>query len=161
MQDIYIKPTLGISCVIAESEGHIVGFQSLEWSDPECVGADRIGTDWAFIASFVAPDNHDKGIGKRLFEHTKQRALFASVNTIDATIGAVNDSGLRYYTRLGFIDHDRINASPLSDGTLIDRIRKKNAPASRTIAEIFGMLPSRNSRVQKDGFYANALPVIR
>ena len=125
MQDIYIKPALGISCLIAESEGHIVGFQSLEWSDPECAGADRIGTDWAFIASFVAPDNHDKGIGKRLFEHTKQRALFASVNTIDATIGAVNDSGLRYYTRLGFIDHDRINASPLSDGTLIDRIRKK------------------------------------
>ena len=111
--------------MIAEIKGHIVGFQSLEWSDPEWAGADRIGTDWAFIASFVAPDNLGKGIGKRLFEHTKQRALSASVNTIDATIRADNESGLRYYTRLGFIEYDRISASPLSDGTLIDRIRKK------------------------------------
>ena len=125
MRNTYVKPILGISCLIAEIKGHITGFQSLEWSDPEWRGEDRIALDWAFIATFVAPDSHGKGIGKLLFEQTKKRALSTSVNTIDATIRADNEPGLRYYTRLGFIDYDRISANPLSDGTLVDRIRKK------------------------------------
>ena len=125
MRNTYVKPILGISCLIAEIRGHITGFQSLEWSDPEWRGEDRIALDWAFIAIFVAPDNHGKGIGKLLFEQTKKRALYFGVNTIDATIRADNQAGLRYYTRLGFTDYDRMSARPLSDGTLVDQIRKK------------------------------------
>jgi ribosomal protein S18 acetylase RimI-like enzyme len=125
MQREFIKPTLNISCLVAESKGQIAGFQSLEWSDPEWTGADLLPSDWAFIASFVAPDKHGKGIGKRLFEHTKKRAISSRVNTIDATIRADNEAGLLYYSSLGFTDYDRIIASPLADGRLVDRIRTK------------------------------------
>ena len=125
MRHHYIKPNLGIFCLIAESEGHVVGFQSLEWSDPDWTGEGWRPSDWAFIASFVASECHGKGLGKVLFRRSKERAISAGVSNIDATIRADNESGLRYYTSLGFTDYARTIASPLSDGTLVDRIHKK------------------------------------
>ena len=125
IQRDYIMPKLVISCLIAENKGRVVGFQSLEWSDPDWTGEDCIPEDWAFISSFVAPDQHGKGIGKLLFQDTKKRALSASVNTIEATIRADNEAGLRYYESLGFREYDIMIARPLSDGELVDRIRKK------------------------------------
>jgi GNAT superfamily N-acetyltransferase len=121
----YMKPTLGISCLIAESEGYVVGLQSLEWSDLEWVGEGRLPSDWAVIASFVAPQHHGKGLGKALFHRTKERAISVGVSNIEATIRADNESGLWYYTSLGFTDYARTIASPLADGTLVDRVRKK------------------------------------
>ncbi len=44
---------------------------------------------------------------------------------IDATIRADNASGLAYYKAMGFTDWDVLRDVPLSDGRVVDRIRKR------------------------------------
>ena len=38
-----------------------------------------------------------------------------------------NESGLAYYSKIGFIDYSVNKAVPLNDGTPVDRISKKYA----------------------------------
>ena len=121
----YIAPPLAISCTLAEFGGTIAGFQALEWSDPNWPGPDSLPADWALIASFVDADFQVRGIGKALFTKTRAAAQNAGVRCIDATIRADNQGGLAFYTSLGFTDYSRLRDIPLSDGTLLDRIRKK------------------------------------
>ena len=125
MLNHYIAPPLAISCTLAEVGGTIAGFQALEWSDPNWPGPDSLPADWALIASFVDADFQGRGIGKALFTKTRAAAQSAGVRCIDATIRADNQGGLAFYTSLGFTDYSRLRDIPLSDGTLLDRIRKK------------------------------------
>ena len=110
---------------MAEVGGTIVGFQALEWSDPNWPGPDSLPADWALIASFVDADFQGRGIGKALFTKTLAAAQRAGAHCIDATIRADNQGGLAFYTLLGFTDYSRLRDIPLSDGTLVDRVRKK------------------------------------
>jgi GNAT superfamily N-acetyltransferase len=80
---------------------------------------------WAYIASFVSDTSAGKGIGHQLFEATKHLARSVGAVAIDATIRADNIPGLGYYSKIGFVDYDRLIAVELSDGRRIDRIRKK------------------------------------
>ena len=125
MLNHYIAPPLAISCTLAEFGGTIAGFQALEWSDPNWPGPDSLPADWALIASFVDADFQGRGVGKALFTKTRAAAQSAGVRCIDATIRADNQGGLAFYTSLGFTDYSRLRDIPLSDGTLLDRIRKK------------------------------------
>ena len=118
----YIATPFLITCHVAQIDGTIVGFQSLEGPDP-AYGNTPDG--WAFIASFVAPGHGGQGIGTALFTATLDAARAAHVRTIDATIRADNVSGLAYYTAMGFTDYDRQKDVPLTDGTPVDRIRKR------------------------------------
>ena len=43
---------------------------------------------------------------------------------IDATIRAANVPGLAYYTAMGFEDYGMLGDVPLSDGQIVDRMRK-------------------------------------
>lgn len=120
----YLAPPSAISCFVAEVGGTIAGFQALEWSDPNWPGPDSLPPDWALIASFVDADFQGRGIGKALFTKTLAAAQSAGARCIDATIRADNQGGLAFYTSLGFTDYSRLRDIPLSDGTLVDRIRK-------------------------------------
>ncbi|WP_166416790.1 GNAT family N-acetyltransferase [Cochlodiniinecator piscidefendens] len=95
-----------ISCVVAEVDGTVIGFQSLEWSDPDATSADTLPLDWAIIATFVAPNTHKSGIGRKMFAVTNDMAKQASVTTIDATIRLENTLGQGYYSALGFTDYN-------------------------------------------------------
>ena len=118
----YLAPPMLVSCVVAEVEGRVRGFQSLvRAGDPD----DPLPDGWTVIASFVAPGMEGRGIGGRMFAATRAAARAAGIVAIDATIRADNAAGLAYYTAMGFEDWDRLHAVPLSDGTSVDRIRKR------------------------------------
>ncbi len=117
MRKHYISPTSLISCHIAISNGRLSGFQYL--------GRDTKRDGWAIIATFVSLDHGKMGIGQKLFSATRFAAKDASVKTIDATIRGDNVGGLKYYSGLGFTDYDVLHQIPLTDGTPVDRIRKR------------------------------------
>ena len=123
----YIAPPRLASCVTAwESEG-LLGFQTLEWPDPGWDEWGSVPMDWGLIASFVAEGAQGRGVGQALFAATLEAARKTAMVAIDATIRADNVPGLAYYSRLGFLDYDRVIGVPLSDGTAVDRIRKRYA----------------------------------
>ena len=95
-----IAPPRLIACTVAEEEGVILGFQSVEWGD-----AYGIAANWAVIATFVRFGLSGRGIGTLLFAETKQAARAAGAVAIDATIRRENTGGLTYYSRLGFVDY--------------------------------------------------------
>ncbi|SEP61531.1 L-amino acid N-acyltransferase YncA [Loktanella sp. DSM 29012] len=121
MRQHYISRPALICTHVADMGGKIGGFQMLARPDPD----DAAMQGWAIIASFVSGDHAGKGIGRALFAATRARALSEGFATIDATIRADNDSGLRYYAAMGFVDFDRLIDVPLRDGTRVDRIRKR------------------------------------
>lgn len=112
----YIEQERKVSCVVAERGGRILGFQALEWADPDWTGPNPLPADWAFIATFVAIDAQGHGIGTRLFAATRAAARQAGVKAIDATIRRENAGGLAYYGRMGFADY-------WSDETVIAKAR--------------------------------------
>ncbi|KAF0124143.1 MAG: GNAT family acetyltransferase [Xanthobacteraceae bacterium] len=101
----YIAPARGIACHVAGRNGAIVGFQALEWTDPDWAGANPLQADWALVATFVAVGTQGQGIGSRLFAATREAARAAGVRMIDATIRRENRGGLAYYSRMGFEDY--------------------------------------------------------
>ncbi|MCO4847714.1 MAG: GNAT family N-acetyltransferase [Yoonia sp.] len=122
MRDHYIAPDGVISVQVAITNGRLSGFQFLGWpANP----SDPMPDGWAIIASFVALDRGQLGIGQKLWSATRRAAVAAGVQTIDATIRADNVGGLKYYGGLGFTDYAEIPNLPLSDGTPVTRIRKK------------------------------------
>lgn len=117
----YIAPEGLVSCQVAEIDGKVLGFQWLGWAGQ----SDNMPKGWAIIASFVANEAAGKGLGQHLFRATVAAATNAGVTVIDATIRADNVPGLRYYSGLGFADYDRLVDVPLSDGAIVDRVRKR------------------------------------
>lgn len=121
MTDEYICAENLISCTIAEDETHLLGFQGLFLPNEEY----DLGDGWAFIATFVRVGLTRGGIGRQLFDETLKAARQAGIHTIDATIRADNASGLAFYNRIGFKDYSRKAGVPLTDGTPIDRVKKR------------------------------------
>ncbi len=121
----YIAPPLIISCVLALESDTILGFQALEWCDPNWTCDDKLPADWAVIATFAAAPARGRGVGRALFSQTLAAAQNAGVRTIDATIRADNRLGLAYYDAMGFTDYGRLDQVPLSNGQKVDRIRKR------------------------------------
>lgn len=120
----YIAPDRGASCVSAWDGDRLMGFQALEWPDPDFRGWGAMPTDWGMIATFVADSAQGRGIGQTLFAATRAAARGAGMVAIDATIRADNVPGLAYYGKLGFVEYDRVMGVPLSDRTPVDRVRK-------------------------------------
>lgn len=124
MKSHYIAPAELICCHVAELDGKIVGFQSLDWAHDH----NDMPKGWAVIASFVAGTAAGQGVGKQIFAATRRAAQAAGVQVIDATIRADNTAGLKYYSGLGFTDYAVLRDVPLRDGTSVDRIRKSLTP---------------------------------
>lgn len=110
--------------------GDILGFQ---WITPdEGFGDPAQGfappePGMGSIATFAKPGLTGRGIGAVLFEATKKAARAAGYHTLEATIRADNPGGLKYYSKMGFLDHSVFKAIPLEDGTKVDRIHKRLA----------------------------------
>jgi len=113
----YIAPETGVSCVVAEVDGQILGYQALDRS--------HVPEGWGSIGSFVSVEAQGMGLGHKLFAATREAARAAGLIAIDATIRTDNVPGLGFYAKLGFVDYDRIEGLALSDGTIVDRIRKR------------------------------------
>jgi ribosomal protein S18 acetylase RimI-like enzyme len=111
-----ISPPYGINCAVAAAGSDVVGFQALEWADPDWPGPDKLPPDWAIIATYVALEHHGQGIGRKLFATTLAAARVASVRHIDATIRCENAGGLAYYDGMGFVDYRQ------GDGTISKRL---------------------------------------
>lgn len=113
-----------ISCMVAEIAEDIVGFQTLEFSDPNWEGPTQVPDNWGIIATFAKQGMTGAGIGSALFQKTRQAAKDAKLVAIDATIRADNTGGLKFYTKMGFVGYQVLRNVPLSDGVMVDRIRK-------------------------------------
>lgn len=105
MLGTFIAPPRGISCVVASGAERMMGFQALEWSDPDWPGDDRLPPGWAIISTYVQPGHHGRGTGTALFGQTLSAAKVAGVSFIDATIRRENFGGLAFYGRLGFLEY--------------------------------------------------------
>ncbi len=121
----YIDADMLISCTIAEHEGAVLRFQSLEWSNPDWNDHFALPVNWGVVATFTRLGESGRGVGTALFAATKIAALSAKVKTIDATIRADNTGGLRYYSKMDFVDYAVLKGVPLDDGHPVDRIRKQ------------------------------------
>ncbi len=121
MDETYVTSRDVISCVLAEDQGELLGFQGLFHPDAH----NGLPAGWGSIATFADIRSTGRGVGRKLFAATVDAARDAGVQTIDATIRSDNDSGLGFYERMGFRNYDRIVGVPLNDGTLVDRIRKR------------------------------------
>ena len=121
----YIAPPRLVSCTTVWEDTRLLGFQMLEWPDPDWDDWGSVPMDWGLIASFVAREAQGRRIGRAMFGATLATARRTGMVAIDATIRADNVPGLTYYSRIGFVDYDRVEGVPLSDGTQVARIRKK------------------------------------
>jgi L-amino acid N-acyltransferase YncA len=110
-----------VSCVLAESDGELLGFQILFGSTEDELQPEG----WVAVGTYARVGQTRGGVGSALFEETKKAARAAGVRTIDATIRADNTGGLAFYTRMGFVDYDRRVGVPLKNGTPVDRVRKR------------------------------------
>lgn len=100
----FIRPPRLLACHVAESAGRLLGFQNLEWADPDWPGPERRPAEWTFIATYVARAAHGRGVGRALFDANRAVAASAGSVAIDAIIRPENAGGLAYYAALGFRD---------------------------------------------------------
>ena len=107
-------------CFVAESDGQLLGFQTLGMQA-------FLPADVGDIATFTRIGGTQSGVGTALFAATCERARALGLAAINATIRADNAGGLAFYSRMGFTDHEVVPAVPLKDGTKVDRIRKRFA----------------------------------
>jgi L-amino acid N-acyltransferase YncA len=102
------------SSVVAEADGNVIGWQSVEfWRD-----ALHIGT-------FVAPGVQARGAGAAMFALTRNLLRPLGPGHIIATIRADNVPGLAYYARLGFRDIGHDPHWALEDGRVVGRIDRR------------------------------------
>ena len=110
----YIDGPEVLSSVVAEDEGRIVGWQSVEHWEGE-----------AHIGSFVQPGLQAKGAGVRMFALTCEMLRSKGVREIVASIRADNVPGLTYYARIGFVDFAHDPDFMLSDGRKVGRMHRR------------------------------------
>ncbi len=103
--DTFISPKRAISCFVAIERAQLLGFQALEWCDPNWPGEDPLPADWAVISTYVKPVAHNRGIGRALFARTAKAARQTGVRFIDATIRKENSAGQAFYQAIGFADY--------------------------------------------------------
>lgn len=125
MRETHITAPRLIRTTLAFKGEDLMGFQLLEWFDPAYDGPEALPDGWAVIASFVRAGSQGLGIGQILWRDTLLAAKRANVATIDASIRKDNVSGLAYYSGLGFRDYSTIEDMELSDGSRVDKIRKR------------------------------------
>ncbi|TQV77944.1 GNAT family N-acetyltransferase [Denitrobaculum tricleocarpae] len=105
IMDTFVSPKRGISCFVAVKGSQLLGFQALEWADPDWPGEEPLPPGWALIATYVDPHAHKQGVGRALFAQTAAAAKGAGVGFIDATIRKENTGGQAYYQGVGFRDY--------------------------------------------------------
>ena len=87
---------------VATQGTKIIGFQFLEWSDPNWSGIDKLPSDWGLIATYVSKNVRGLGVGKQLFEATRLASNDKGMLSISVTMNSTNKGAIGYYESLGF-----------------------------------------------------------
>jgi L-amino acid N-acyltransferase YncA len=103
-----------LSSVVAEEDGSVVGWQSVE----QFQGEPHIGT-------YVQPSLQAMGIGAELFALTLPALRAKSARYIIASIRADNLPGLAYYARIGFRDIGHEPDFALEGGHKVGRVHRR------------------------------------
>ena len=90
---------------VATQGTKIIGFQFLEWSDPNWSGIDKLPSDWGLIATYVSKNVRGLGVGKQLFEATRLASNDKGMCSISATMHSTNKVAIGYYESLGFCEY--------------------------------------------------------
>jgi L-amino acid N-acyltransferase YncA len=111
-----------ICCFVAvdAASGRLEGFQTLG-TYPD------LPADVGDIGTFARVGGTQRGVGSALFAATRAEAKARGLWALNATIRADNTGGLKFYSRIGFVDHSVVAGAPLKDGTVVDRVRKRYA----------------------------------
>ncbi len=118
MREWFISGDNVVSCFVAvDSDGAVVGFQSLSTCDTLSAG-------WVDIATFTSRSRHKSGVGSALFARTRQAAEQLGFSVINATIRVVNEGGLAYYSRMGFETYLVEDGDPQAQGRVFNRVHK-------------------------------------
>ena len=103
---------------VAEEGGTILGFQ---WAEPH----DQLPDEAASAATFVRIGTVGKGIGTKLFEATTTKMRALGFVWLNASIRSDNESGLSYYSKMGFKDWLVEPDAALSDGRVTGKNHKR------------------------------------
>ena len=98
----YIKNRFAICSHVAFQGDSIIGFQFLEWSDPNWSGIDKLPSNWGLIATYISKNARRLGAGTKLFGATKSYASKTRMCSINATISSFNRGAIKFYDSLGF-----------------------------------------------------------
>ena len=101
----YFTNPLSLCIHVATQGTKIIGFQFLEWSDPNCSGIDKLPSDWGLIATYVSKTVRCLGVGKQLFEATRLASNDKGMRSISATMNSTNEGAIGYYESLGFCEY--------------------------------------------------------
>jgi L-amino acid N-acyltransferase YncA len=104
--------------VAVNDTGHILGQQSAEPHE-------KLPPEAADIASYVRIGATGLRIGTQLFESTSVKAQALGYVWLNASIRSDNDSGLRYYAKMGFKDWKVEPDARLSDGRITGKHHKR------------------------------------
>ncbi len=92
-------PARGVFQVaVRESDGRVVGFQSMEPFAGYTRAFDHVGV----LGTYVAADSRRQGVATRLFDATFGAALAKGYEKIFTYVRADNDAALQVYLRQGF-----------------------------------------------------------
>lgn len=103
-----------MSAVVAEADGTILGWQSVE----KFQGEPHIGT-------YVRPGLQAKRIGAEMFALTLATLRTRGITYVIASIRADNAPGLAYYARIGFRDIGNEPHFALEDGRTVGRVHRR------------------------------------
>ena len=101
----FFKNRFAICSHVAVQEDAIIGFQFLEWSDPNWSGIDKLPSNWGLIAIYISKSARRLGAGKKLFGATKSYASKTKMCSINATISSFNKEAIKFYDSLGFYEY--------------------------------------------------------
>ena len=101
----YFTNPLSLCNHVATQGTKIIGFQFLEWSDPNWSGIDKLPSDWGLIATYVSKNVRGLGVGKQLFEATRLASNDKGMRSISATMNSTNKGAIGYYESLGFCEY--------------------------------------------------------
>ena len=101
----FFKNRFAICSHVAAQGDAIIGFQFLEWSDPNWSGIDKLPSNWGLIATYISKTSRRLGAGKKLFGATKSYASKIKMCSINATISSFNKGAITFYDSLGFYEY--------------------------------------------------------
>lgn len=103
---------------VAEVEGRIVGFQSLDRWARYTDSFDHVGT----LGTFVLPEWRGKGIGRQLARHTMDFACAHGYEKLVVYVRAGNRRAQDFYRSLGFIPCGVLTRQVKIDGCYDDEV---------------------------------------
>lgn len=103
----YLKSQFSICCHVAIQAQSIIGFQLLEWSDPNWSGVDKLPSNWGLISTYIKKNARRLSAGRQLFHATKLSANKTKMLSIIATVGLFNKGAIEFYESLGFYEYEQ------------------------------------------------------